>query len=482
MKELIKAIDNQTILDRKYYLIMLPQVILLCIHFAFFDKTDFLKILILLSIAIHFLYTVHLNIHKKFPLIKFLMLNTNGIISLAFFIMVFNNWAFCMLILLVILITLWGIIDVDKKNYKKIFEVDNLKKEFNARKQMLTNLSHKFRTPLTKISLVIQRKLNETSLSEKDKEEYELILKIIQQLANQAGEILEYSNYNGVLDIFENEINKIVIPEEEVSEEVKNLNPKKREKPLVLIVEDDQVIRKYLKVKFETLNYLVKTVENGKEGVKFAKKLIPDVIISDIMMPSSDIDGISLTILLKNDYATEDIPIILLSAKASSDDILEGTKMKADAYITKPPPLGVLEEKVSNLINIRWHFWAKYKDSCLKLTPAQFTSHDVKLIKRINSVLKEKLFNKEFGVKEFAFDLGISQKQLGREISRLYHKKPLEYIHFRRIEHASYLLTTYVKEFVGEIAELVGYENEETFRKYFKKFYNCSPSEYRKNN
>jgi signal transduction histidine kinase/DNA-binding response OmpR family regulator len=181
------------------------------------------------------------------------------------------------------------------------------------------------------------------------------------------------------------------------------------EKTIILIVEDNYDMREYIKESLDK-NYLVEEAVNGEQGVRKAEKIIPDLIISDMMMPK--MDGNELVRILKNDEKTSHIPIILLTAKAGYEDKLLGLETGADDYLTKPFDLKELRVRVNNLIHIRKKLQEKYSKFENLQPPIQEHKHstiDEKFLIRVGNVIDEHLSEEEFDVEQFCQEIAMSR-------------------------------------------------------------------------
>lgn len=249
------------------------------------------------------------------------------------------------------------------------------------------------------------------------------------------------------------------------------------ELPILLIVEDNADLRHLLKQSFEE-NYNILTANNGEKGIELALEHIPDIIISDIMMPIKD--GIALTKTLKNDERTSHIPIILLTAKAGDSNELRGIEVGADDYLTKPFNSKILTAKVSKLIEIRQKLQSRYSQEVI-LTPKDIavTSLDEKFLEKVQSVLEEKLIESSFSTEDFSKAVGMSRMQLHRKIKALTGLSASEFIKSQRLKLASQLLKTSDIN-IAQVGYSVGFNDHSYFAKCFKDAYNCTPTEFAK--
>ena len=249
------------------------------------------------------------------------------------------------------------------------------------------------------------------------------------------------------------------------------------DQPILLIVEDNEDVRTLLKQTFET-SYNILTASNGDIGVALALEHIPDIIISDIMMPIKD--GIALTNALKNDERTSHIPIILLTAKAGEENELKGIEIGADDYITKPFSSKILITKVSKLIEIRQKLQSRYSQEVV-LMPKDIaiTSLDEQFLEKVQTVLDNKLVEASFSIEDFSKAVGMSRMQLHRKIKALTGLSASEFIRSQRLKLAAQLLKKSDIN-ISQVGYTVGFNDHSYFTKCFKEAYNCTPTEYSK--
>lgn len=272
------------------------------------------------------------------------------------------------------------------------------------------------------------------------------------------------------------------ITEKEIPDFVKVLHNEEEEftdsdLPILLIVEDNDDLRNLLKQTFEDA-YNIISVPNGKIGVEQALEHIPDLIISDIMMPEKG--GIELTNELKNDERCSNIPIILLTAKAEVESQFKGIDSGADDYITKPFDKKILILKVEKLIESRRKLQLRYSQEVL-LTPKDIaiTSLDEIFLKKVQQVLDDKLVEASFSIEDFSKAVGMSRMQLHRKIKALIGLSASEFIRSQRLKLAANLLKKSDIN-ISQIGYAVGFNDHAYFSKCFKDMYNCTPTEYAK--
>ncbi len=247
------------------------------------------------------------------------------------------------------------------------------------------------------------------------------------------------------------------------------------QRPVLLLVEDNEDFRFYLKDNLK-LEYIIIEGRNGKEGLKQAMKHLPDLIVSDVMMP--EMDGMELCRKIKQDQRTSHIPVILLTARIAEEQKVEGFETGADDYITKPFNFEILVSRIRNLITQREQFqkaFQKHLDvraSELKITPL-----DEKFIQNAIKCVEENLSSPEFSVEDLSHHLGISRANLYKKVLSLTGKSPLEFIRTIRMQQAAQLLEK-SQLTVAEIAYQVGFNNPKYFARYFKEEFNVLPSVY----
>ncbi|WP_179353625.1 hybrid sensor histidine kinase/response regulator transcription factor [Winogradskyella vidalii] len=246
----------------------------------------------------------------------------------------------------------------------------------------------------------------------------------------------------------------------------------------LLIVEDNKELRTYLRDRLKN-SYNVKTASNGKNGFEKAKKFGPNLIISDIMMP--EVSGIELCKAIKASKELSHIPVILLTAKNTEINKLEGLEFGADDYITKPFSWVELQFRIKNILKNRTLLQQRWKD--LSSSPIKdygsINSYDEKLMKEIFQVIEEKIENHEFTVEILAEKIGMSRVHLYRKIKSLTGETPNKLIRTARLDKAKILLKT-GKYKPAEVADRVGFQDVKYFSKSFKKFTGQNPSEFHK--
>jgi signal transduction histidine kinase/DNA-binding response OmpR family regulator len=245
--------------------------------------------------------------------------------------------------------------------------------------------------------------------------------------------------------------------------------------PILLVVEDNEDIRTFVKSAFDG-EYRVFQAENGAEGIQLAIERIPDIIISDIMMPK--VDGIELCETLKTDERTSHIPIILLTAKVEEQAQHEGLETGADDYVLKPFKTKFLESRVKNLVQTRKQLRDRYsQEVVLKPRDISISRIDNIFIEKVQAILDEHLTDSGFSTEEFSKLLGMSRMQLHRKLKALTGLTASEFVRSQRLHLAASLLKKSDVN-VSEICYQAGFNNHSYFTKCFKEAFGCLPSEY----
>jgi CheY-like chemotaxis protein/AraC-like DNA-binding protein len=247
----------------------------------------------------------------------------------------------------------------------------------------------------------------------------------------------------------------------------------------ILIIEDNPDVNQYLVALLET-SYRVESAINGKEGFAKAVELIPDLIISDVMMP--EMDGFELCKKVKANILTANIPVILLTAKSADQYKLMGVQTGADDYISKPFDPDYLIEKVQKLLESQAKLKKQYSKS-IRLDPSdiEIEASDEIFLKKCISIIEKNLQNDGFSAETLAAFLNLSNSSLYRKLKSLTNLSSAEFIRTIRIKRAAQLLQDKNKT-VSEVAYEVGFNDIKNFREVFQKHFNCTPTEYRKNN
>ncbi|MBM4152554.1 MAG: response regulator [Kiritimatiellaceae bacterium] len=256
-------------------------------------------------------------------------------------------------------------------------------------------------------------------------------------------------------------------------------SPEATDESFLLVVEDDEDIRQLLKEGLSSL-YRVEIAENGAIGLQLAKERVPDLIISDVMMPV--MDGVTLCRHVKASMETSHIPVILLTAKSSLEYQMEGLKTGADDYVIKPFSMDLLLVRIANLLESRRHLREKFgRDFAVVPRILPDDAPDKEFLDKAMRVLEEHSSNWEFKTEQFADELHMSLRSLQRKIKAVTNRSPKEFINdFRMARAAERLIQT--SDTIAEISFQVGMDEPTNFTRLFKTQYQMTPTEYRAQN
>jgi len=253
---------------------------------------------------------------------------------------------------------------------------------------------------------------------------------------------------------------------------------RKSRKKTIMIVEDNEDLRFYLKDNLKE-QYHVEEATNGSEGWEKIKRVNPDLVVSDIMMPL--MDGVELAGKIKSETLTAHIPVILLTAMGSEDKQLEGLKAGANDYITKPFTFEILASRITNLLAQQQLLKKRFQKQ-ITVNPEEvtITPVDEKFLKQALEIIERQIDNPDFSVDEFSKEMFMSRVTLYRKINSLTGKSPLDFIRSIRLKRAAQLLEKSGLS-IAEVAYQVGFNNPKVFRKLFKEEFGTTPSEYAAN-
>lgn len=247
------------------------------------------------------------------------------------------------------------------------------------------------------------------------------------------------------------------------------------QKPLLLVVEDNDDIRQYISDSLGN-EFEIAQSSNGKEGVEMAQERVPDIVVSDIMMPV--MDGIELTRILKNDVRTSHIPIILLTAKDTISDKEEGYDSGADSYLTKPFSAKLLRIRIHNLLENRKRLQGLLtgrKEN--EETKAELNAIDRKFMDKLNGIIDDNIMSDELNIDFLTDKMNMSRATFYRKMKALTGLSAMEYIRKRRLQYAMTLLKS-GEHNISEAAMLSGFNHMGYFRESFRQEFGMLPSEY----
>jgi DNA-binding response OmpR family regulator len=246
----------------------------------------------------------------------------------------------------------------------------------------------------------------------------------------------------------------------------------------ILLVEDNKEFRLYLKDSLQE-KYNILEAENGKAALELLVSKQPDLIVSDVMMP--EMNGLEFCHEIKTNSSFSHIPVILLTAKSTQDDKIEGLRQGADEYIIKPFSFEILESRIEYLLNLREKFIKHYLQSFkVEAHARSITPLDTKLLDKALKLIQDNLSNSEFSVEKLSHELGMSRVYLYKKLTALTGKTPNELIRLVRLKKAAELLLETQKT-ISEITYEVGFGDPRYFSKQFKSEFHVLPSKFREN-
>jgi DNA-binding response OmpR family regulator len=251
------------------------------------------------------------------------------------------------------------------------------------------------------------------------------------------------------------------------------------ERLTAVVAEDNRDLREYL-VRHLSHDYRVLATGNGQEALAMVNDETPDIVVADIMMPG--MDGLSLCREIRSTPETDFIPVILLTAKATGQERLEGLGTGADDYLTKPFDIGELQLRMKNLLEararLRTRLAAEYSLSSAVAEAPVPDSADKVFLRRVYDVLLQHAPDEDFTVEQFADEMNLSRMHLYRRLQEIVGKPPTELIMEYRLKRAAELLAARTGT-VSEIAYGVGFKSLSHFTRRFRERFKCTPSEYR---
>lgn len=378
------------------------------------------------------------------------------------------------LLVVAVLLTWRGVVQIRKAHRRQ--------KAMNQEQtQFYTNASHQLKTPLTLIAGPVRQLQERDVLKGDDRELLEIVGRNVSQLESLVSNVLSFRN--GVQqtvsdDTAESALNTIV-PKDIVQEgHLEMLNQEDSDElPNILIVEDNDDMRRYLRTLLANRFYVIEA-SDGQNGLRLARESVPDLIVSDVMMPV--MDGLHLCKHLKEDFITSHIPVILLTARSEEHQQMEGYESGADAYLTKPFSASLLISRIDNLLATRRQlrqFFDTNKQGSVS-DDIKLTTQDSLFIDQLKETIAANMANPNLKMDELGDQLGISRVQLYRKVKTLTGLSPVELLRQMRLQKGKVLLNTTTKT-VAEIAYEVGFNSASYFANCFKKQFGKLPMELR---
>ena len=270
-----------------------------------------------------------------------------------------------------------------------------------------------------------------------------------------------------------------ILPPVEEHAEIADKDASPAGRPTLLVVDDNTDFREFMKISLSGV-YSVLTAADGEDAWKLIPEELPDMVISDVMMPITD--GITLCRRIKGDIRTSHIPVILLTAKSAKDSQLVGLEAGADDYISKPFNMEMLLLKVRHLIEMKKKMQKAFMQSStmgIALTEVQASSMDEELMRKAIAYIEEQIANPELSVERLSREMGMSRVNFYKKCLSITGKTPVELIRTVRLKRAAQLLEKSQMR-VNEVALECGFNDVKLFRKYFKDEFGRLPSDYHK--
>jgi signal transduction histidine kinase/DNA-binding response OmpR family regulator len=302
------------------------------------------------------------------------------------------------------------------------------------------------------------------------------------ELPVHESEYCETEKSNILIDLNETSVDEVrnkflkeMISNEHVSITEQQIESSVDEREVMLIVEDNPDLRIFIKSIFEK-DYVILEAEDGTTGYTKAAEIIPDVIISDIMMPG--MNGLELCARLKNNIHTNHIPVLILTAKVGEENEIEGLKTGADDYLTKPFNSQILEMRINRLITSRERLREFFtKEFLLNPKEVNLPSREDEFIKNAVKVVEDNIANPDLNVEMLMNELGVSRTQLFRKLKAITNYSANQFIRNIKLKRAAQLLR-HNSYNITEVLYLSGFNSHSYFTSCFKEVYGCLPKEY----
>ncbi|MBQ2132153.1 MAG: substrate-binding domain-containing protein [Prevotella sp.] len=398
----------------------------------------------------------------------------------------FTLFSFAFIILLLMLAFAFYLYNRQKKRI--LSERQKLERE---QLNFYTQVSHELRTPLTLIEGPLTQLAETEDLQNASKETTNMLAIVrrnTRQLTQLINKMLEVQ-VGGIQEASNNITNDSFVTKEISTESAPNiLETEQPQDTSVLIVDDNNDIREYLRTILQE-KYQVFEAEDGQKGLALAQEQVPDIIISDVMMPV--MNGLEFCQNIKMNEITSHIPVILLTARALNSHQIEGYKSGADAYITKPFQPDLLLARIGNLLRNRHllkDLWGTSSNATKKEDKTATTENTLlssegtrenAFISRFKKVVEERMTDSELSVETIGSELGLSRVQLYRKVKALTGSSPVDLLRKARLNKAQQLLQA-TDLSVSEIAYQVGFTSPSYFTKCYKDEYGKVPGESRK--
>ncbi len=342
-----------------------------------------------------------------------------------------------------------------------------------------TNVSHQLRTPLTLVSGPLNRLMQADNYTEEQKMLLQVVSRNVGQLETLTADVLNFKeqvdamNQASADESCEKELSQHVLRD---SRHQMLLQQDVEELSTILIVDDNEDIRSYLRVLLAGQYYVIEA-SDGQNGLRLAKESVPDLIVSDVMMPV--MDGLTFCSKIKEDEVTSHIPVILLTARSEESQRIEGYEHGADAYITKPFSDHLLLVRISNLLQARRQ---RKNDEAKQMLSAEDIQTDEPgermFLERFKKAAKSHIGDANLRMDDLGSELSLSKVQMYRKVKALTGKTPAEVLREMRMQKA-YSLLKQTDKTISEVAAEVGFAIPGYFSACFKKQFGINPTELR---
>lgn len=407
--------------------------------------------------------------------------NLNAIYSSINDYMKMYRWQKIISILAVAVVVLLLIMIFYRRKVRR--EKEKLNKQ---RKQMaddkiafFTNVSHQLRTPLTLVSGPLNRLMQADNYTEEQQMLLQVVSRNVGQLETLTADVLNFKeqvdamNQASADEACEKELSQHVLRD---SRHQMLLQQDVEELSTILIVDDNEDIRSYLRVLLAGQYYVIEA-SDGQNGLRLAKESVPDLIVSDVMMPV--MDGLTFCSKIKEDEVTSHIPVILLTARSEESQRIEGYEHGADAYITKPFSDHLLLVRISNLLQARRQ---RKNDEAKQMLSAEDIQTDEPgermFLERFKKAAKSHIGDANLRMDDLGSELSLSKVQMYRKVKALTGKTPAEVLREMRMQKA-YSLLKQTDKTISEVAAEVGFAIPGYFSACFKKQFGINPTELR---
>lgn len=342
-----------------------------------------------------------------------------------------------------------------------------------------TNVSHQLRTPLTLVSGPLNRLMQADNYTEEQKMLLQVVSRNVGQLETLTADVLNFKeqvdamNQASTDEACEKELSQHVLRD---SRHQMLLQQDVEELSTILVVDDNEDIRSYLRVLLAGQYYVIEA-SDGQNGLRLAKESVPDLIVSDVMMPV--MDGLTFCSKIKEDEVTSHIPVILLTARSEESQRIEGYEHGADAYITKPFSDHLLLVRISNLLQARRQ---RKNDEAKQMLSAEDIQTDEPgermFLERFKKAAKSHIGDANLRMDDLGSELSLSKVQMYRKVKALTGKTPAEVLREMRMQKA-YSLLKQTDKTISEVAAEVGFAIPGYFSACFKKQFGINPTELR---